>query len=246
MSMEQRKAVSLADFLARAGFGGHREAKRLIAAGRVQLNGQPATRPDCEIIPRRDHVRVNGKLIKKLWPLTYILMNKPLNTITAAFDPRQRKTVYDLLGKYAKVVQSVGRLDYDTEGALLFTNDGELAHALTDPRSHVTKVYRVKVKGHPSFEALARLRAGVDIGGYRTAPAKVRTVQKGPANTWLRLTLTEGKYRQVKRMVAAVGHPVLSLIRERFGPLAADRLKAGQWRHLEEWEVRQLKEATNT
>lgn len=244
MSMEQRKTVTLVDFLARAGYGGRREAKRLIAAGRVQLNGSPINRPDCEIVPRNDHVRVDGKLVKKLWPLTYILMNKPLNTITAAYDPRERQTVYEFLGRYAKVVQSVGRLDYDTQGALLFTNDGELAHALTDPRSHVAKVYRVKVKGHPSPQALARLREGVEIGGYRTAPAKVRKLEEGPANTWLRLTLTEGKYRQVKRMVEAVGHPALGLIRECFGFLELGSLKAGQWRHLEDWEVRKLKEAT--
>jgi pseudouridine synthase len=233
--------MRLTDFLARAGYGGRREASRLIAGGRVKVNGQVATQVSLEIEPARDHVRVDDKHVKKLWPLTYILLNKPAKTITTTFDPGGRRTVYELLGKFAKVVQSVGRLDYDTEGVLLLTNDGDLAHALTSPDSKVTKVYQVKVKGRPTPAELDRLRRGVDIGGYVTAPAQVKATPAGPANTWLRIALTEGKHRQVKRMADAIGRPALKLIRERFGPLGVGDLAPVQWRHLRDDEVRALR-----
>ncbi|MDP8222387.1 MAG: pseudouridine synthase [Candidatus Lernaella stagnicola] len=241
MKITEKAPTPLVDFLARAGFGGKREATRLIAAGRVKVNGQVETNAQRRVLPADDHVRVDQKLIKEIWPPTYILMNKPPRTISTTYDPQDRKTVYALLGKYGKVVQSVGRLDYETEGVLLFTNDGTLAHALTSPTSKVQKVYRVKVKGQVNAAELQRLRDGVDIGGFRTAPAQVHVLSRGKANTWLRIKLTEGKYRQVKRMTKAVGHPVIRLVREKFGPLEAGLLKAGQWRHLHNSEVRQLR-----
>lgn len=241
MKITETKPTRLADFLARAGYGGKREAARLIAAGRVKVNGEIVTTAALEIVPAKDHVRVDEKLIKSLWPPLYIMMNKPEKTLCAAFDPGGRRTVYDLLGKYGKVVQSIGRLDYDTEGLLLFTNDGDLAHALTSPDSKVTKLYRARIKGQITRPELDRLRRGVDIGGYITASARVHIISSGPANMWLEFTLTEGKYRQIKRMVEAVGHRVLKLIRDQFGPLEVGNLKLGDWRHLEEWEIRQLR-----
>ncbi len=234
--------IALVEYLARGGCGGRREAARLIAAGRVKVNGQPATNGNVEVVHGKDHVRVDEKLVKKLFPSTVILLNKPEKTITAAADPHDRRTVYACLGKYGKAVQAVGRLDWDTEGALLFTNEGELGHALTSPASKVQKVYRVKIKGHASAAELAKLRQGVDIGGYRTAPAQVRSFSVEPANMWLRITLVEGKYHQVKRMVEAIGHRALKLVREKFGPLEIAGLRPGEWRHLEDSEVRQLRE----
>jgi 23S rRNA pseudouridine2605 synthase len=242
MNITDTNPTSLVDLLARAGFGGRRESTRLIAAGRVRINGQVVTDSKIEVHPAKDHVRVDEKVIKKIWPPTFILMNKPARTISATHDPQDRKTVYKLLGKYGQVVQSVGRLDYDTEGVLMFTNEGEMAHVLTSPKSHVMKVYRVKVKGSPAPQALRKLREGIDIGGYHTAPALIKVVSRGKANTWLRISLTEGKYRQVKRMVDAIGHPVLRLIREKFGPLTCDGLKPGEWRHMHDFEVRRLRE----
>lgn len=245
MKITETHSTRLTEFLARAGFGGRREATRLIAAGRVKVNGQTVTDAKHEVVPTSDHVRVDEKLIKKVWPPTFILLNKPARTITTTDDPQNRRTVYQLLGKFAQAVQSVGRLDFDTEGVLLFTNDGDLAHLLTSPQSKVKKIYRVKIKGHPRPKALQQLRQGLDIGGYVTAPAQVRVLSRGKANSWLRITLTEGKNRQVKRMVDGVGHAVLRLVREHFGPLSADNLKAGQWRHLSEREVRQLRESVH-
>ena len=233
-------------YLARAGYGGRREATRLIAAGRVQVNGQVTTNPGEEIIPDKSHVRVDGKLIKRLWPLSYLVLNKPAGAITATVDPQGRPTVYDWLGRYRQAVQSVGRLDYDTEGVLLFTNDGDLAHALTSPQSKVQKTYKAKIKGHLDPAQLNRLRQGVEIGGYVTAPAKVQALSRLEANTWLRITLTEGKYRQIKRMVEAVGHAVLRLTRESFGPVELGDLRPGQFRFLDDWEIRKLREATKT
>ena len=228
-------------FLARAGYGGRREATRLIAAGRVQVNGRLETNALAEIDPNRAHVRVDGKLIKRLWPLTYLMLNKPAGALTATRDQHRRRTVYDLLGRFRNVVQAVGRLDYDSEGLLLFTNDGDMAHTLTSPKSQAPKTYRVKIKGHISGKAMQKLRHGVDIGGYFTAPAKVKSQSRLKANQWLRITLTEGKYRQVKRMLAAVDHDVLRLIRTDFGPLSLGELPQGKFRHLEDWEVRRLR-----
>ncbi len=241
--MNQNFPTSLLDYLARAGCGGRRQAARLLAAGRVKVNGKTVTKGELEVVHGKDHVRVDEKLIKKLFPPTYIVLNKPERTITATTDPGDRRTVYTLLGKYSNAVTAVGRLDWDTEGVLLFTNDGPLAHALTAPASHVPKTYRVKIKGHASPAALEKLRQGLDIGGYRTAPALVRMVASEPANMWLRITLTEGKYHQVKRMVEAVGHMTLKLVREKFGPVELGDLASGAWRHLQEWEIRKLREA---
>ncbi len=241
--MSDQQPLKLCLYLARAGHGSRRETTKIVAAGRVTVNGQVETNPLVDVVPGKTHVKVDGKLITRLWTPVYIVMNKPAGTITATEDDRDRPTVYDLLGRYRKVVQSVGRLDWDTEGVLLFTNDGDLAHALIDPKSHVTKTYRAKVKGHPPREAINRLRRGVNIGGYVTASARVRVVQKTDANTWLEITVVEGKYRQIKRMTDAVGHPVIKLTREAFGPIKATGLKPGQYRHLEDWEVNQLRSA---
>lgn len=232
--------MRLNTYLARAGYGSRREATEIIAAGRVKLNGEVQTNPLLEFDANQAHVRVDGKLIKRLWPRTYILMHKPVGSITATKDTHKRPTVYELLGRYRTVVQAVGRLDYDTEGVLLFTNDGGLANALTSPGSKVPKIYRVKVKGHPSPMALEKLRTGVDIGNYVTQPAKVKFASRLKANSWLRITLIEGKYRQIKRMTEVVGHPTLKLVRVAFGPLILGKLPPGKIRHLENWEVQKL------
>jgi len=240
--MTDKHPMRLNAYVARAGYGSKREATKLIAAGRVQIAGQVVTNPLEVVDAKQTHVRVDKKLIKKLWPLVYVAMNKPARTITATKDTRDRNTVYELLGKLRPVVQAVGRLDYDTEGVLLFTNDGEMAHALTSPKSHVAKIYRVKVKGHLRRDSLRQLRQGVDIGGYTTLPAQVKVQRRLQANTWLVMTIHEGKYRQVKRMCEAVGHPVVRLVRDAFGPIRAESLKPGEHRYLKEWEIKKLRE----
>ncbi len=240
--MSNKQPVPLDQYLALAGYGGRREAVRLIAAGRVKIAGETVTDAHREVVHGQDYVRVDGKLIKKLWPFVYLLLNKPAKTITATKDTGDRSMVYELLGRYRTVVQSVGRLDYDTEGALLFTNDGDLAHALTSPASKAPKTYLVKIKGHPTPQALEQLRNGLDIGGYTTAPAQVKVAERLKINTWLRITLTEGKYRQVRRMMEAIGHAVLKLQREAIGPITVEGLPLGQFRLLRAGEVRLLKE----
>ncbi len=239
--MTDPQPMKLNLYLARAGRGSRRETTKIVAAGRVTVNGQVETNPLVEVWPGKTHVKVDGKLITRLWTSVYLVMNKPAGTITATNDDRDRPTVYDLLGRFRQVVQSVGRLDWDTEGVLLFTNDGDLAHALTDPASKAPKTYRVKVKGRPDRKALMQLRVGVDIGGYVTAPAAVRVLQKMEANTWLEITVAEGKYRQIKRMTEAVGHPVLRLVREAFGSIRADGVALGRFRHLNDQEIRELR-----
>jgi 23S rRNA pseudouridine2605 synthase len=220
-------------YLARAGVASRRRADELIKAGRVTVNGEPAqlnTR-----VGRRDCVELDGSPLD-LQPLTYVLLHKPPGTVTTAHDPRGRRTVVDLVDHPARVVP-VGRLDADTTGALLLTNDGELAHRLAHPRYEVDKVYEAEVEGEPADEALQQLREGVDLDDGRSAPAQARRL--GPSK--LELVIHEGRKHQVKRMLEAVGHPVTRLHRSRYAGLTVEGLEPGAWRELEPSEVDQLR-----
>jgi pseudouridine synthase len=220
-------------YLARAGVASRRKADELIKAGRVTVNGEPGQLNT--FVERRDRVAVDGEPVE-LQPLTYVLLHKPAGTVTTARDPQGRPTVVGLVDHDARVVP-VGRLDADTTGALLLTNDGELAHRLAHPRYEVEKVYVAEVEGEPSADALRRLEQGVELDDGPTAPA--RAGRLGPHAVELRIH--EGRKHQVKRMLAAVGHPVTRLHRSRYAGLTLEGLEPGAWRELEPFEVERLR-----
>ena len=224
-------------YLARAGVASRRRADELIVAGRVVVNGAPGelhtrVRPG-------DVVEVDGGRVDAQ-ELAYVLLHKPAGVVTTASDPHRRRTVVDLVDHRVRVVP-VGRLDADTTGVLLLTNDGPLAHRLAHPRYGVAKVYEVRVEGVPPPDALEALRAGVDLEDGKTAPAEACVLATGPSSTVLELTLHEGRKHQVKRMCAAVGHPVLRLHRSRYAGLELGALGPGEWRELSPSEVDELR-----
>jgi 23S rRNA pseudouridine2605 synthase len=224
--------------LAQAGLGSRRVCEVLIDEGRVEVNGEVA-RLGRRVDPEHDRVTVDGVLIPVRSGLVYYLLNKPAKVVTTASDPEGRPTVVDLVPAEPRVFP-VGRLDWDTEGLLLLTNDGDLAHGLTHPSRGVPKTYLAEVSGVPSRGALRRLREGVDLDDGRTAPAKARLAQTTPTGSALEIVIHEGRNRQVRRMCEAIGHPVRRLVRTRFGPLHENRLAPGQWRPLTQAEIRAL------
>ena len=238
---DETGAERLQKVLARAGLGSRRACEALIEEGRVEVNGEVAIlgrRVDTE----HDRVAVDGVTIPVRPGLVYYLLNKPAKVVTTAHDPEGRPTVVDLVPPEPRVFP-VGRLDWDTEGLLLLTNDGDLAHGLTHPSRGVPKTYLAEVAGVPGRDALRRLREGVDLDDGRTAPARARLIQTTPTGTALEVVIHEGRNRQVRRMCEAVGHPVRRLVRTRFGPLRDQRLGPGQWRPLSPQEIRSLYEA---
>jgi 23S rRNA pseudouridine2605 synthase len=220
-------------YLARAGVTSRRGADELIRAGRVRVNGEVADFGT--FVGARDRVEVNGRPVEPQ-ALTYVLLHKPAGVVTTARDPHARPTVVDLVGHERRVVP-VGRLDADTTGALLLTNDGPLAHRLMHPRYQVDKVYEVNVEGRPGEDALRRLAEGVELEDGVTAPACVRRLG---ANR-IELTIHEGKKHQVKRMCEAVGHPVRHLHRSVYAGLTLDGLEPGDWRELTAAEAKALR-----
>jgi pseudouridine synthase len=220
-------------YLARAGVASRRRSDELIKAGRVTVNGEPGQLNT--FVRSRDRVEVDGERVD-LQPLAYVLLHKPAGAVTTASDPQGRRTVVELVDYPARVVP-VGRLDADTTGVLLLTNDGELAHRLAHPRYEVEKVYEAEVEGEPSEEALQRLREGTELDDGLTAPAQARLL----APTTVELSIHEGRKHQVKRMLAAVGHPVTRLHRSRYAGLSPEGLEPGQWRELEPSEVDSLR-----
>jgi 23S rRNA pseudouridine2605 synthase len=220
-------------YLARAGVASRRRAEELIRAGRVRVNGEVAGL--ATFVERGDSVEVDGSPVGPE-PLTYVLLHKPRGVVTTARDPQGRPTVVGLVGHEHRVVP-VGRLDADTTGALLLTNDGPLAHRLMHPRYEVDKVYEAEVEGEPGEDALALLRAGVELEDGVTAPAEARLV--GPSR--VELTIHEGRKHQVKRMLETVGHPVRRLHRKIYAGLTLDGLEPGEWRELSPDEVKCLR-----
>ena len=194
--------------------------------------------------PAADDIRVDGRRISVAQRLRYILLNKPAGCVTTRSDPQGRRTVIQLLGGVREYVYPVGRLDYDTEGLLLLTNDGDLAARLTHPRHGVERTYEARVAGTPDREALDELRRGVPLDGRRTLPADAELLSRGrnERDSVVRLTIREGRNRQVRRMLEAVGHPVRALRRTRIGPVSDRRLKPGEWRELTPSEIKRLGE----
>ena len=229
--------VRLQKLLARAGVGSRRAVEDLIAAGRVTVNGEVAAlgrRAD----PDTDRIEVDGALIGLRADTVWYLLNKPAGVVTTAADTHDRPTVVQLVPEEPRVFP-VGRLDADTEGLLLLTNDGDATHRLTHPSYGVEKEYLAHVAGTPSRGALRRLREGVELDDGMTAPAKASAVSPGG----VRITVHEGRNRQVRRMCDAVGHPVQRLVRVRIGPLRDPHLRPGEWRPLEPSEIRALERA---
>jgi 23S rRNA pseudouridine2605 synthase len=235
--------IRLQKILSQAGIASRRAAEKLIAEGRVTVNGTTVREMGTKADPASDDIRVDGRRVKSAERPRYILLNKPAGYVTTRSDPQRRPTVIDLLRGVREYVYPVGRLDYDTEGLLLLTNDGDLAAKLTHPRHGVERTYEARVAGMPDEDALDRLRTGIPLDGKRTLPADVVLLNKGRREQGglLRLTIREGRNRQVRRMCEAVGHPVDKLRRVKFGTIDDRQLKPGDWRELSEKEIKTLK-----
>lgn len=236
------EGVRLQKLLSAAGVASRRASEQLILEGRVSVNGRTVRELGTRAL-LHDEIRVDGRRIPTDVRQRYIVLNKPKGYVTTRDDPQGRPTVIDLLGREAGYIYPVGRLDYDSEGLLLLTTDGALAERLTHPRHEVERVYEAIVAGTPDDDAIDRLRKGVFIDGRRTAPAEVtrgHTVKAGGGTTRLTITLREGRNRQVRRMCAAIGHPVRSLVRVRMGPVTLGRMRPGEWRELTAREVEAL------
>jgi pseudouridine synthase len=240
----------LQKILARAGHGSRRSAETLITAGRVRVNGAVVSELGAQADPDADRIEVDGKLIGLTAERVYLVMNKPPGFVTTASDPQGRRTVMSLLPPgLPPHVLPVGRLDRDTEGLLLFTNDGEFAHRLAHPRHEIEKEYYAMVDGVPPPEALEQLRRGVVIEGHATAPARVGMTRPPPGyavrdgHAWLQLVIHEGRKRQIRLMTAAVGHQTRTLVRTRIGEVLLGRLARGTVRPLSKREIDTLNRA---
>lgn len=232
--------------LARAGVASRRRAEAMIKAGRVKVNGVLVVRPGVKIDPERDEVTIDDKpvYLKRLLAKkrVYLAFYKPAGVVTTLYDPQGRPKVSDFLRAVPERVYPVGRLDYESEGLLLLTNDGELANRLMHPRYKVPKIYYVWVAGSVSEDALRQLRQGVLLDDGPTQPAEVTVLRRFPRRTLLQVVIKEGRKRQVRRMCAAVGHPVLRLKRVGIGPLRLKGLRPGEYRYLDSEEVAALRE----
>jgi pseudouridine synthase len=235
----------LQKLIAAAGVASRRHAEELIAAGEVTVNGQTVTEPGTKADPARDHIKVRGRLINPALAgreRVYVLLNKPRGYLASLSDPEGRPLVTELIPASLGRLHPVGRLDFNTEGLLVMTNDGELTNFVTSARNKVAKVYEVKVKGVPPEQAIERLRRGIALDdGERTAPARIELSGETKTNAWFEVVLHEGRNQQIRRMFDAIGHSVLKLRRVRIGNLRDERLPTGAWRHLKPAEVASLK-----
>lgn len=237
--------VRVQKILSQAGVASRRAAEELVREGRVSINGTVVTTLGVRADPVRDDIRVDGHRVRPVTQRIYVVLHKPSGYVTTRKDPEKRRTVMDLVPSLSAYIFPVGRLDYDSEGLLLLTNDGDLAAKLTHPRHEVEREYEALVAGTPSAAALEKLARGVPLDGKRTSPAKVHALGARPGRdeTWVSITLREGRNRQVRRMCEAVGHPVHRLRRVRFGPLSLGRLARGKARELTAREVVDLRAA---
>ncbi len=230
----------LQKILSEIGVASRRQAEGLIREGRVTVNGCVAQIGD-KADPSRDHIKVDGRRVTLSASKIYLMVNKPKNIITTLNDPEGRPTVVDLVKSHYPRLFPVGRLDYDAEGFLLLTNDGDLAYRLSHPSFEVPRTYRVKVKGKPTREEIRKLSRGVSLTDGPTAPCRIVPLKETEENSWLEMTLHEGRNRQLKRMWEKMGYSVLKLARIRFGGLSLGKLKPGEYRPLRPAEVEKLK-----
>jgi 23S rRNA pseudouridine2605 synthase len=237
--MEER----LQKIIAKCGIASRRMAEDMILEGLVKVNGATATigmKADLE----RDHIKVKGKLINNVEAKVYLMFNKPVQCITAMYDAERRPTVKDYLKRVKTRVYPVGRLDYNSEGLLLVTNDGDLAHAVLHPKNKIPKTYRVKIDGVLSKNDILKLEKGIMLDDGITAPAKVGTIKELKANSWVDITIHEGRKRQVRRMFDRIGHSVIRLIRIKINGFGLSGLNPGEFRYLSSEEVERLKKET--
>lgn len=234
--------MRLQKYLALSGVASRRASEKLIAEGHVAVNGTVITEMGVQVDETRDRVTVDGELIHLEEEKHYIAYNKPIGEVTTNSDPEGRATVMDKFRDYPVRLYPVGRLDYDSEGLLLLTNDGELMNNLLHPSREVNKTYLAKVSNHVDDDVLRRLRAGVSIDGRLTSPANARLVRHEAFDSIVMVTIHEGRYRQVRRMFEAVGHQVVQLKRVGFASVQLGDLPRGQWRRLTADEVKRLKE----
>ena len=235
MGREQR----LQKIIATAGLSSRRKAENLILQGRVTVNGQTVTELGAKADPERDHIKVDGKSVRQSGRKIYVLLNKPRGVISTVSDPQGRGKVIDLVGIKQKIYPA-GRLDYNTEGLILLTNDGEFSRIVSGAGAQMPKVYQVKVQSTPADSSLERLRKGIRLkGGVRLAPCRIVPIKEG-TNSWYEVTLTQGKNRQIRRMFESIGHSVLKLRRIRIGFLSDRGLAVGQYRLLNPGEVERI------
>lgn len=234
--------VRLQKLIAGTGIASRRKAEELITSGRVTINGHVVKELGTKVDPGRDHVKVDGKHLRAAQPYVYLILNKPKNVMSTLDDPEGRPTVKDYLRGVTVRVFPAGRLDFDSEGLMLLTNHGDLAQALLHPRYHVPKSYLIKVKGVLDDAKIAALERGIKLEDGFTAPAKVNKVSRAESNSWLEVTIHEGRKHQVKRMIEAVGHSVIKLTRVRMGPLLLGDLASGEYRFLTDREANRLRE----
>jgi 23S rRNA pseudouridine2605 synthase len=230
----------LQKYLARCGVASRRASEQIILNGRVRVNGEVAVALGTSVDPERDRVELDGRAVVPPATLTYVALNKPIGVVSTARDPRGRRTVLDLVPEDARLYP-VGRLDYDSEGLILLTDDGELAMQLTHPRHNVEREYRALLRGDVTDGVLRRLSAGLELDGSRTAPATFEHIETHPDGDWVRVVLHEGRNRQIRRMVEAVGLDVVRLVRVRVGSLQLGDLAPGAWRLLSAAEVAALR-----
>ena len=230
----------LQKILSETGVASRRQAEELIREGRITVNGRLARIGD-KVDPSKDHIKVDDRLVASPAAKAYLMMHKPKHVVTTAEDPEGRAVVMDLVKRKLPRLFPVGRLDYDAEGILLLTNDGEMAHRLSHPSFQVPRTYWVKVKGKPTPEEIRKLSQGITLEDGPTAPCRIVPRREARENAWLEMTLREGRNRQVKRMWERMGHPVLKLRRVSFAGLSLGSLKAGEYRHLRPSEVEKLK-----
>ncbi|MEJ2684636.1 MAG: pseudouridine synthase [Candidatus Sulfobium sp.] len=234
--MEQRLQKIMADM----GVASRRKAEELIMEGRVTVNGKGAV-IGMKADPATDHIKVDGKLLVSPERKVYFIFNKPRGVVTSLSDPEGRPTVSDFLRGVKQRVFPVGRLDYDSEGMLILTNDGDFAHSVLHPSKKIPKTYLVKIKGVLEAEEITKLRTGIRLDRTVTAPAKVKRLRKGEHNSWIEMTISEGKKRQIRRMLERVGHQVIRLMRIRIGGLEMGPLKPGALRRLTPAEIEKIR-----
>jgi pseudouridine synthase len=241
-------AERLQKILATAGVASRRAAERLIVDGRVSVNGATVAVLGAKADPATDDIRVDGRRVGPALERRYLLLNKPVGVVSTRSDPQGRPTVVEMVPAAGGYVFPVGRLDYDSEGLLILTNDGDLAARLTHPRYGVEKVYHAVVTGRPGDRAISRLERGIVLDGRRTAPARVRILKRSEARgeqALLEIVIHEGRTRQVRRMCESVGHPVVRLARVRIGSVTDPGLRPGQWRPLTPREVEALRRSAS-
>ena len=241
MLTSETKMVRLQKIIAGSGISSRRKAEEYIRHGLVTVNGETVMTLGTKVDPLHDHIKVNGRHLKSTLPDMFVMLNKPVGYLSTLHDPDGRPTIKQLMPKPSLRLFPVGRLDFDSEGLLLLTNNGDIAQACLHPTHHVQKTYLVKVKGVLEDSQVQQLRRGIALDDGQTAPAKVKKAGKAQANSWIEITIHEGRKHQVKRMFDHIGHPVIRLKRIQFGPLNLGKLLPGKTRYLTDKEANDLR-----